>query len=437
MKKLSFLLSAILICFISVSCQKRISDEEIIKQLGGTVISGETDDTELEQGNKAEQEQVEKFSNYPTGVEGLISPDFTISNGKYYYLTKRSNGYTGVEMISYVDLETKENYIICPDPLCKHGEDWSCKYTEFQEIYLTDTPGVFYSIKMNTERPPICRIDLNQDTVETVYTSDTFYTTILGMDEGKLYFYKVESVVHEKQSKYEYHFYYIDTATDELVDIGYLPERFAVEGGVILMIHKGEIYYHAKNGEIRKTDFDFSESTLICDADNLGVANWVYDEKTDELYLLVANDDERKGSLYVYRNGVTEQVNLPHENIMLFTLTNSEIYYSVYEEEAVSFGISRAPGNPEVYDLANGRVYRVDRAQPGEAELVFDHPGEYFLASPLTSYCVIDDCLYFDEPILVRENINGVDYVYYDYAITMNRIRADLKTGEITRLKFE
>lgn len=415
------------LCISGISgCHERINEEKIIDQLND--ITGDA------------QKRQPEISEQITGIEGLVSPDFTISNGKYYYLTKRSNGYVGEEMISYIDLETKESFLICPDPLCKHNKkSGDCKYAGFQEIYLTDTPGVFYSIKMTSDQPPICRIDLNQDTVDVVYTANTFFTYMIAMDEGegKLYFCEEESIVIDKQTKRMNHFYYIDTATDEVIDIGFLPERFTVEGGLIFMIHNGEIYYHDKNGEIRKTDFDFNESTLICDADNLGVANWVYDEKTDELYLLVANDDERKGSLYVYRNGVTEQVNLPHENIILFTLTNSEIYYSVYEEEAVSFGISRAPGNPEVYDLANGRVYRVDRAQPGEAELVFDHPGEYFLASPLTSYCVIDDCLYFDEPELVKETIEGVDYVYYDYAITMNRIRADLKTGEITRLKFE
>ena len=435
MKKAMLIVLVLLMCGSAASCWKRMTDEEIMEQLGIPVVSEETTGTNGEK--ETEKIHNVKISDYPTGVEGLVSPDLTISNGKYYYLTKRSNGYTGVEMISYVDLETKENYIICPDPLCKHGEDWSCKYTEFQEIYLTDTPGVFYSIKMNTETPPICRIDLNQDTVETVYTADTFYTTIIAMDEGKLYFYDVEYIVQDKQSKYEYHFYYIDTATDELVDIGYLPERFAVEGGVICTIFNGEIYYQAKNGDIRKTDFDFNENTLILNAPNLGIENWIYDEKTDELYLLLTNDEDRKGSLYVYRNGTAEKIRLPHENIIMFTMTNSNIYYSVYDKETASFGISRAPGNPEVYDLAGGRVYMVDRAQPGEAELVFDYPGEYFLNSPLTSYCVIDDCLYFDEPILVREHIDGVDYVYFDYAITMNRICANLKTGEITRYQFD
>ena len=122
---------------------------------------------------------------------------------------------------------------------------------------------------------------------------------------------------------------------------------------------------------------------------------------------------------------------------MIFTMTNSKIYYSVYDTKAVSFGKSKAPGNPDVYDLAGGKVYAVDRTQFGNTELVYDRPAEFRLYSPLGSYYVINNCLYFDEPNLVYETIDGVDYVYFDYARSLNRIRADLDTGEITRLKFE
>lgn len=422
-----------LLCMASLSCTKHMSDEEIMWNLGDTAAVTEASDDE------AVSDEPKTKAEYPTGVEGIISPDHTISDGKYYFLTMRDDRGMGTPMISYVDIATGENYVICPDPLCEHKKDGNCKYAGFGSFYLSGTPGVFYSSQRSTLESKICRIDLNKDTVTTVYTTKAISMSVKGMDHGKLYFSVSEvKMDEEKEIKNLVHYFYIDTETDEIVDVGYLPERFTVESGAIFLIRDGNIYYYAKSGEVRKTDFSFGESKFICDTGDYGVCNWIYDDKTDELFIHLRNIDLRKGEIWRYRDGKSEKVELPHvDRIFLFTLTNSKMYYSVYDEGAVSFGKSPAPGNPEVYDLAGGKVYAVDREQPEEAELVYDRPGEFKLESPLSFYCVIDNCLYFDEPQLVHEEINGNSYVFFDYAVTLNKIRANLDTGEITRIVFE
>lgn len=250
MKKIAMIFVSIILCMTTVSCQKRMSDDVILHNLN------QVKESTLGDNNPTTAEIVEDMQ-YSTGVEGLCSPDLNISGSKYYFLTKHTSGNVGVEMISYIDWVTGEYFPICPDPLCAHEEDSDCKYTEFQEIHLTDTPGVFYSIRKNSENPPICRIDINKDTVETVYTGNSFYTSIVAMDEGKLYFYEIENIVVDKQNQIKNHYYYIDTATNEITDIGFLPEKFVLENYAIVMIHKGEIYYHSKTGEFKKTDFSF------------------------------------------------------------------------------------------------------------------------------------------------------------------------------------
>ena len=435
MKRIILAGMILLLCITSSSCTKRMSDEEIMQNLGETAVPSETlTDVGIPEDSDAVPETVPE-SEYPTGVEGIISPDHWISDGKYYFVTRRDR----INMITYIDLETREDYIICPDPLCEHEENGDCKYAGFGSFYPSETPGVFYSAKKSTLESKICRIDLNKDTVTTVYTTRSINMSVRGMDHEKLYFSVSEAKMdEEKEIKTLIHYYYIDTRTDEIVDVGYMPEEFSVECGAIFLIRDGYIYYHTKSGEVRKTDFSYSESEYICDTGDYGVCNWIYDTKTEELFIQLRHREQRKGEVWRYRDGKGEKIEFPHgDTIFLFTLTNSKMYYSVYDEGAVSFGKSRAPGNPEVYDLAGGKVYAVDREQPGDAELVYDRPGEYLLESPFGSYCVIDNCLYFDEPDFVRENIDGVEYVYFDYAYTINRIKANLETGEITRLRFE
>ncbi|MBR3997370.1 MAG: hypothetical protein IKI93_03400, partial [Clostridia bacterium] len=104
MKRIILAGMILLFCITSSSCTKRISDEEIMKNLGETAVPSETfTDVGIPEDSEAVPETVPE-SEYPTGVEGIISPDHWISDGKYYFVTRRDR----INMITYIDLETGE-----------------------------------------------------------------------------------------------------------------------------------------------------------------------------------------------------------------------------------------------------------------------------------------------------------------------------------------
>lgn len=424
MKKLVSLI-LIVICILP-SCGKTVTDDDIAENLAGyeTLFDESSDGTSTES---------EYNPTSLTDVDGIISPDHTIKDGKYYFVTKRRDkrGINGIDMITYVDLETGDSHIICQDPLCEHEEDGKCKYTEFQGIYFGSETGVIYSIRVNTIPAPLCRIDLNNDTVETVYTPKTAFSHIIGEDDGKLYFYESENQTQDRQTVTKYHLYSLDTADDTVEDLGYMPDQFVTELGNFRFVRNGEIYYTVKQDKFMKTDMRFTEQTEIFDS---SFSNWFYDEKTDELYFNITDHEANTGKVYVYRNGAVEKIPLPHDDIFTFTLTNSKIYYSTYNP--IHYGTSVTGG--EVYDYTDGIVYAADRNDPSKSELVYDCAGEYVISDSVDNYIVIGDHLYFQEDEVLHEVDDfGNEYTYFSSAFHVNRIRVNLKTGEMTRIQFE
>lgn len=375
------------------------------------------------------------FSN----VEGIISSGFTINDNKYYFVTKRKNaaGYGSNKMITYYDFETGDSHGLCRDPLCEHEQGGKCKYSGFKEVYFSDNSNVFYSIYMYADdfRPIICKIDLLKDTVTGVYTCPDYSVSMIGKDGNKLYFYVQEDSTENGITKRKEHLFYVDMNTDNVVDLGYFSEVFTVEHALILFVYENQLYYTTVDDRLMKMHLDSEQCTELYNIGANELLYWFYDTKTDELYFNLNDLVQMTGAVYVYRNGVTEQLSLPHENIFTFTLTNSNIYYSPYDP--VYYGISKAPGNPQVFDYTGGKVYKTDRKNPVGSELVYDCAGEYVICGAVSNYYVFGEHLYFDQKEVKHETIDGIEYTYFSSAYNVSKMRVDLNTGEMTELQFD
>lgn len=370
-------------------------------------------------------------------VDGIVSADFTISGGKYYFETRRDN----VGMIAYCDLATGNTGIVCPDPLCSHGKD-VCRYANFNEFCITDEEGVFYASRV-TMSTAVYRVDLNNDTVTEVCRMSKPDAGILGYDNGRVYIVQHEYGLEGHMAGLAYRISYIDTATNEITDLGYIPDETAMFLNVMQFVHNDEIYFTAYSTKLMKIDLSLTHVTEVFDGEKY-FTQWFWDENTDELYFSTVNEAEETGSLWVYRNGSAEKLNLPHENIYTFTLTNDKIYYSAYDP--VYYGISnvayyfnRNHDDCRVYDYSGGKVYAADRDNPSaEAVLVYDNEGQYPISNAgIDCYCVFGDYLYFNEITVLREILDGVEYTTFSYADDISKIRVGLKDGSVMKVKFE
>ena len=429
MKKSIILL--VCICMCLSSCTHRLSDEAISNKLE-TVNMTQNEDSEEIMSDDITIDDSDKWD-----AQGILSSGYKLNNNKYYFTTKKlsSDGYNDTEMITYYDLNSGEYYDICHDPLCTHEENSGCKYAGFKELYFTKENGVFYSIYKYEQQPRICRIDLNKDTVKTVHTCDNWFTSILCQDGNILYFYEREEFTEDRETVVKKHFYRLNMENDSISDMGYWADEIGVDDNNSLMIFDNIWYYTTSDNRLMKTNLLTNEHEEIMSCGSNTLRYWFYDTDTDELYFNINNKEELSGSVYVYRNGNVEKVELPHKNIFTFALTESDIYYSTYEP--IYYGVSKAPGNPEVYDYSGGKVYKTNRCDTTSSEVVYNCAGEYVICSLVTNYYVFGDGLFFDEKEIVRETIDGFDYIYFSSAKNVNKIRVDLTTGEVERICFD
>ncbi len=445
MKKVSLIIICLSFLFMTVSCNSNLEDE-IIENL-------QTMENTTEQQSNDNDNDNDEFDMVP-GYKGIVSKDYVINDNKFYFVTKRKSKYSnpmsklgkGVEMISYIDFDTGYSSIICPDPLCEHEEDGNCKYTEFEEMYFTEK-GVFYSMRVlepdyvtrKNAVMEICKIDLNKDTVKSVCATQTFSADIIGLDGDKLYYYERIEETLEKKTVYHYHLYCIDTKNDTTTSLGKLPDDFEADFALFAFIFDGEVYYHTKSGKLMKTDWSFSETVELFAKGSNMMPNLFIDTNTGEIYYNLINQSAHTGSIYVYKDGVSEKLEMPHDEIYTFTLTESDIYYTVYDP--IYYGINPSIG--ETYDYSGGKVYKTSRTEHAEAELVYDCAGEYVICNAESrNIMVFGDDLYFEEIEITKETVEKADgteivYVYFNGAINVNKIRINLTTGELTRYQFD
>lgn len=370
-------------------------------------------------------------SSLTADVDGILSEHYTFNDNKYYFVTRKEGGYTEDSMLTYYDFQTGKNRIICPDPLCGHENVESCKYVGFEKPWFV-SPGVFYGIRFHGDNPAICRVDLNEDTVKVVYTSNAPILEAVWMDGLTFYFYEVQLGTEETQWQTEYHLYAMDGSTDQVKEVSNVTELLL--SGNILLIHDGTLYCDWNRALVR-CGLDLQNQTeLHRFSAGEQISQWCYDTNTEEFYFSVCNQSEQTGSLYVSSKGETTEVPLGAE-IYTFTLTQDKLYYSLYDP--IFYGISNDPGHSEVYDYSGGKVYVADRKAPKTGELLYDCGGESVLCvASVFNYVVVGNSLFFDDVAIVRETINGVDYTYFALSRELGMNRVDLTTGETELIEF-
>jgi len=434
MKKLTAII--ILLALAFASCTKS-TDDDIAAGLETyrDVYADESQDAESEVPYVPPVEGI--------SVNGIFKDnEHVVRDGKYYFETRRrtsKNGNNYVTMLAYADLETGTSGIVCPDPLCTHEED-ECPYAQLRDCYFSDDPGVYYAYTFGHPASRIWKVDMNRGTVEMVHEMKSTFSYIIGYDGGRLYFYEKIEITENRKTIEKHLLSYIDHAAQKVVEVGYVPEEY--QGGY-LFVNDGEIYFSHNSGKLwRKADPTYQNVTEFAVLEE-SASEWYFDTETEELFYVHRDYDNFRGSLYVARDGVTEEIQLPHEEVYSFALTEDRIYYTVFDP--VYYGISsmavhfKVTGEEaKLYDYTGGKVYAVDRDNPsGEAELVYEVTGvDLEHIAMLGEILVVGDYLYFTEAYVWRQVIDGVEYVDFSEH-EESKIRVGLKDGSVRRIEYE
>lgn len=383
-----------------------------------------------------------------TEINGILSSEYIINDGKYYFdieyygLMEHDYG-TSVgnqHMMAYMDLETGNWNTVCPDPLCAHNSEVICRYVNLMDWIFTDQPGIAYCIRYAVDGDEIYRADLNRDIIEMVYksTADSCYLT--GYDHGKLYFRERYSETSGKQTKERVVMSALDSESGTAGKLGTLPDDWPYRIRYPEYVYNGYFYFNTGE-ELVRTSPDFSRIESVVDAE-FGVSQWYLDQETGEVFYSSVDLRGEIGSVYRYRDGNHEKLRLPHENIFSFAVTKDRIYYTTYDP--VYYGISTAaavmstddPSYFSVLDRSGGKVYAVDRDNlSGEAELIYETEDVSAGSMPrFNEFVVMGDYLFYYEVELEVEVVNGTEYTRTGGS---SRIRIGLKDGSFTRIRFE
>jgi len=376
-------------------------------------------------------------------VTGIIAQDFTIQDGKYYFELKHAFGIGGgVRMLAYADVATGNYGIVCQDHLCPHTSPKVCKYADLSYHCFTDKPGVYYAVRMDIPMY-LCRVDLNKDIVENIHELDFFGWDMLGYSDGRMYFYESEYMTVDQKTTCIPHIFYVDDNTREIIEIEQPSGDWIYTNTSPRFVWNGNFYVFTDK-KIVKTTPTYDNPEVIADL-GMEIEQWYMDTGTGELYFSCTNPNTLTGSVYVVKDGIEpEKVNLPHENIYTFTLNADRIYYTVYDPvfmgiSGQSFFKKEGEEDRKSYDYTGGKLYAVDRDNPSVAEeMVYEVNGiPLDKALRLESSVVVGDYLYVDEINVLREVRNGQEYVSFDYARDVSKIRVGLKDGSFTRISFD
>jgi len=447
MKKLTALLLAALTL---TSCTAGTDDiaeglETYRDVYGGTPAPAQTeapDETETEPALPEEDLPV----NFGTTVEGIVSNDFAINDGKMYLELKSNNSGSTTHMSAYIDLATGNYTYVCPDPLCSHDDVKTCKYFETQTLTFTDKPGICYAVRFQDQPFTIYRVDLNRDTMTPVQEYEWLGVDMIGYTNGKMYYTYTDDITENRQTKRITTLYAIDDASGGITEVCRIPEEWKTAGVLFQLIHDGKMYF-CSNEALYITDTEFNTPEKLADLEGY-IGPIFLDTTTGELFFSDCNPDRRTGSVYLYRDGEVTELNLPHGEIYYFTMDNERFYYSVYDP--IYYGISKTAhlallagkdvdiNEYKVYDYSGGKIYAVDRTNPSQnAELIYDNNGETMLCNGNHHYTVVNGCLYYDEVEVMREVIGGMEYTYFASSRQQNKIRVNLADGTTTKISFE
>ena len=383
--------------------------------------------------------------------DGILSSEYELCENRFYYNLQSfrtipspygGSGHNRGALVVhyYTDLVTLDTNSVCPDPLCRHDDLFTCMYTEFGSSapYCAVGNDYFYVVRKEygTSLPKfyVYKMDLNTNKAKKVYDPIDVMPGIIGEEGGVVYIYDSKTTLdmEGKTAAREEYILGLSVETDEVLFKRTIPEDCGVHfirGGKILCSSSKSLIECDMNFENRRTLFDYA---------GLGsLATWYYDENTDEFWFSVIRQNAETGRIFkITADGESEEIRLPSEKICYFQLTNSKIYYTVYEPRL----LGDHPTDPNgAVDYSGGKIWAVSRDNPGEdPAVVYDTEGKYLLCRPgLYTYTIFGDQLFFPVAEIVREVHDGQVITYISVAGDVPMAHIDLTTGEEEIIRFE
>jgi len=452
-RNLLILILALSVCFALQACRDDNIDEQIKSNIESNYLpkNNENSANDLYYADYNEETEYipasdKEFNGIVAIPYGFTYSGYSFNNDRYYFsatknVNTNSSSFT-VDMLNYIDLLTGEQHYICPDPLCLHSAPEECKYIELaNNCFFTDN-NVFYTFRQDITKNQslmylsfsMYKADLNKGIVENIYKckdsaskNHLFLKALRGSD---LYFQEYtrnETSESAKMMKESIVLSVYNTDSGKVRIINDFPEEYVDKSANLFYADEDNLYFISLT-DIFTTDLSLENERLVYKLkENENFGSCYYDKETEELFFNVFNAKEKRGCMYVYANGVLDELDMPSENIYCFQLTKSTIYYSEYAP--LFYGISSMGG--EVYDYSGGKIYAANRNNRKESELIYDGGKDFIIANDSIRYIIIGDYLYFD--YLKIENTGGtVDPIYSGC-----KIRINPKENTIKYLKFE
>ncbi len=372
--------------------------------------------------------------------DGILSSEYLVRGNQYWFESKAVKNGKTVSMPTSYNLVTGDCFGLCPDPLCPHTDPSVCRYVSVNSStkFIFAGDHTLYWTRQVNGQMGIWRYDLSADTAKLVYEASGGEPTLIGEDGGVVYFTEYREQIDGKRAAWREVLSGIDEKTDKIV------YEKAMEEARILFIRDGVMWLNAVR-TIRTVELDTGKTTDLCTLDNT-LGAWYYDTKDSSLWFHTFNQQANTGSVWVLKDGSLQKVGLPADEIYCFHLTGSKIYYSPYDPVY----IGRNPTSVgETWDYAGGKIYAVDREDPGgKAELIYDAEGKYILSlATVFGYTVFGNRLLFPRVNIVTEKMPTQDektgewhleeFTYFDASGNLPTVCIDLTTGEEEIIRFE
>ncbi len=386
-----------------------------------------------------------------TDWDGILSSSYRILENKLCYNlsaektipSRNGKGHNTGALIAhaYTDLASLESFYLCPDPLCTHEDLNTCIYTGWSSSapFLMADSRTVYMVREDLTgdgRFKVYKADLEKNTAKVVFTPEESLPGIDGPDEGVLYVFTSESVFDPQTRETERKEYMVGISadTDEILFKRLLPEDAHVH-----LIRYGKLLYSTPK-ELIRCNADFSDpEVLFSFAGKGGISVWYYDENRDEFWFQVIGTGAMTGHVYrLLADGTVEDVPFYSTLPYFFQLTNTKIYYSLYDP----IRLGDHPFDPNgTFDNSGGKIYMADREHPDEEPtLVFDGAGKYFICLPgVYTYSVFGDQLFFAGAKLIDyvDPVTRKKSKVLSIAGDVEMTRIDLKTGEEVIFAFD
>lgn len=448
-----FFILLLILPLLIISCKRDSSIDEGILTDAGKITDKLIEEHNRYSAESLDDEYIDNYSDetlYNSGdltdIAGILSGQYNIFDGKYYFEVKKKyqdqNNMTGISMTASIDLLTGQKSYLCKDPLCTHDVDSTCKMlgvlpSAYCNGYLIAYMSEVYGEKSSSENIYIIDPSTGDKQLIESYPynwSDQAVPFVIhmGVCDTK-FFYTLRQTTYNantKTSEMVASVYSYDLNTNTLSSPTPIPQKYCDNNAFVFFVDDNYFYWMSSGLGLFVTDHAFQTEICLLDyTPNPYIVNtWYVDTNTGEMYILFGDSDKFTGTIYRINGTDIEPLSMPHENIYWFQLTNSKIYYSIYDPYL--YGVYY--NGDKVYEYGGGKIYVTDRHQRTSSDIFFDnHQNKHF---PLRNWwTVLGNYLYIDKWQLIESG----EYTYFSSALFFRKMRIDIDAQTIKYFRFD